>query len=54
MVLVGIGSKQHRRAMEIYKQWKTLEGKQVTSALNIFRATVVDIKMGAVGKHLET
>ena len=40
--------------MEIYKQRKVLEEKQVTNTSNIFRAAIVDIKMGAAGKHLET
>ncbi|CAB3992085.1 Hypothetical predicted protein [Paramuricea clavata] len=54
LCLIGFGSKQHKRAMEIYKQRKLSEEKRATSTSNIFRAAIVDIKMGAAGKHLET
>ena len=54
LTLIGEGSITHKKAMDEYKKNKCQQSRSVTAATNIFRASIVDIKLGAAGLHLET
>ena len=54
MCLIGGGSMTHKKAMVEYNKKLQQNERITTTAGNIFRATIVDLKLGAAGKQLET
>ena len=52
--MIGHGSKVHKKALDAYMKEKELANKRSSAITNIFRAAIVDLKLGAAGKHLET
>ena len=53
-VLLGEGSMIHKKAMDEYRKSQQREERRIKTAMNIFRAAVVDIKLGAAAFHHET
>ena len=54
LCLIGEGSQRHQTAMIEYKRVRTIKERATTAASNIFRAAIVDLKLGAAAKHFET
>ncbi len=54
MCLLGDGNKLHKKAMEAFRKEKEREKRRSTAASNIFRAAIVDLKLGAAARHFET
>lgn len=52
--LIGSGSITHKKAMGEFQKNKKAEKKATTTCGNIFRAAIVDIKLGAAGRNFET
>ncbi len=52
--MIGDGSKIHKKALDAYNKENELENKRSFTLTNIFRAAMVDLKLGAAGKHFET
>ena len=50
---IGEGSKMHERAMEEYKKELKLLETKTTEAKNIFRAAIIDLKLGAAASNFE-
>ena len=54
LCLIGNGSITYQSAMkEFNKEW-VIKKKRTTGSSNIFQAAIVDLKLGAAGKHFET
>lgn len=54
LCLIGKGSVVHKKAMEAYQQKKRCKKERKTTASNLFRAAIVDLKLGAAGRNFET
>lgn len=54
LCLIGRGSVTHKKAMEEYKKEVKANKRTTTTCGNIFRAAIVDLKLGAAGRHFET
>ncbi len=54
LCLIGDGSTTHQSAIKEFKKARLIEEKRTTASSNIFRAAIVDLKLGAAGKHFET
>ena len=54
MCLLGDGNKLHKKAMEAFRKEEEREKRRSTVASNIFRAAIVDLKLGAAATHFET
>ena len=54
MCLIGGGSLTHKKAMVEYNKKLKQNERITTTAGNIFRAAIVDLKVGAAGMQLET
>jgi hypothetical protein len=54
LCLVGDESKIHHKAMKLYKREAMLMEKKTAAVNNIFRAAIVDLKLGAAAKNFET
>ena len=52
--LLGKGTSTHWKAMKEYQKVQKHHSREVQAAMNIFRAAIIDVKMGAAGSHLET
>ncbi len=44
----------HQSAVKEFNKEKVMKEKRTTASSNIFRAAIVDLKLGAAGKHFET
>ena len=54
LCLIGKGSAVHKKAIEAYRQWKLCKKERKTTTSNLFRAAIVDLKLGAAGRNFET
>ena len=54
LCLVGDESTRHNKAMELYKREAMQMKKETTAACNIFRAAIIDLKLGAAAKNFES
>ena len=54
LCLIGEGSIKHQAAMKEYKRGLKIEEKKTTTATHIFRAAIVDLKLGATARQFET
>ena len=54
MLSIGDGSKTHHNAMKQYTKELEIKQKQLSTASNIFRAAIVDLKLGGAASHFET
>ena len=54
LCLIGNGSITHQSAMKEFNKERVIEEKRTTASSNIFRAAIVDLKLGAAGKHFKT
>ena len=54
LCLISEGSQRHQTGMIEYKRVKSIKERATTVASNIFRAVIVDLKLGAAAKHFET
>lgn len=54
LCLIGGGSITHKKAMVEYKKQLQENQRVTTAAGNIFRAAIVDLKLGAAGRQFET
>ena len=54
LCLIGDGSKVHQSAMKAYQRKLEMTKRKTTATSNIFRAAIVDLKLGAAARHFET
>ena len=54
LCLIGEGSQRHQTSMIEYKRVKTIKERATTAASNLFRAAIIDLRLGAAVKHFET
>ena len=52
--LLGDGNKLHKKAMEAFRKEEKIQKRRSTTASNIFRAAIVDLKLGGAARHFET
>ncbi len=54
MCLLGDGNKLHKKAKEAFREEEEREKRRSTTASNIFRAAIVDLKLGVAARYFET
>ena len=54
LCLIGDGSKVHQSATKAYQRELEMTKRKTTATSNIFRAAIVDLKLGAAARHFET
>ena len=53
MCIIGNGSETHKIAMEAYKQALKSNNENATTATHLFKAAIVDLKLGAAARNFE-
>ena len=54
LCLIGIRSAMHKKAIDHNKKISEIEAKKSTAITNIFRCAIIDLQLGAAGRHLGT